>query len=163
MEIRQTLIEISNDARAWLNAWTKDFTDAERNRASNDRTSPNPLAWQLGHIASVEDDVVQLFSGGPAIVSVPLRAICGTGSPIPTITTKFPSLAELRTLLERTHLALITLVENADEADLDRPPLVENRFFRTLGQSVYEAALHENYHVGQIASLRKAIGKARLA
>jgi hypothetical protein len=162
MEIRQTLIDISNDARGWLNAWTRDFTEAERTRVSTDRLGPNPLAWQLGHIACVEDDVVQLFSGGPGLVSAPLRSVCATGSPIPTVATRYPSLAELRTLLERTHLALIALVENADADALDRPPLVDNRFFRTLGQSVYEAALHENYHVGEIGALRKALGKARL-
>ncbi len=162
MDIHQTLIDISNDARGWLNAWTRDFSETERVRFSNDRMGPNPLAWQLGHIATVEDDVVQLFTGNPPLVSAPLRAICGTGSPMPSAATQFPSLPELRGLLERTHTSLIDMVEDASDTDLDRPPLVENRFFRTLGQAVYEAALHENYHVGEIAALRKALGKARL-
>jgi hypothetical protein len=39
---------------------------------------------------------------------------------------------------------------------------VTNPYFHTLGQGVYEAALHENYHVGQIGALRKRIGKSRI-
>lgn len=37
-----------------------------------------------------------------------------------------------------------------------------NPYFHSLGQGVYEAALHENYHVGEIAALRKVLGKPRI-
>lgn len=161
MEIRQTLVDISNDARGWLNVWIKDFSDDEATRRV-DHDGPNPLAWQLGHLAGVEDDVYQLFSGKPSIVPPALKAACRTGSPAPTSATTFPPLPELRALLDRTHAALLGLLENATPSDLDRPALVENKFFRTLGQSVYEAALHENYHVGEISALRKALGKPRI-
>jgi hypothetical protein len=40
---------------------------------------------------------------------------------------------------------------------------VANPYFHSLAQGVYEAALHENYHVGEIAAVRKALGKARIA
>jgi hypothetical protein len=54
------------------------------------------------------------------------------------------------------------MLDGASAADLDRPPRVDNPFFRSLGQAVYEAALHENYHVGQVGALRRRLGKARI-
>jgi hypothetical protein len=39
---------------------------------------------------------------------------------------------------------------------------VANPYFHNLGQGVYEVALHENYHVGEIAALRKILGKPRI-
>lgn len=162
MEIRQTLIDISNDARGWLNAWSGDFTEDEAMRTSIDRPGPNPLAWQLGHLAGVEDDVHQLFSGHASLLPPEMKATCATGSPPPTGSTRFPSLAELREHPVRTHAGLLSLVNQADASQLDQPPLVENKYFRTLGQAIYEVALHENYHVGEIACLRKLLGKSRI-
>jgi hypothetical protein len=162
MEIQQALIDMSNDARGWLRAWAKDFTEAEAHLSGTGEGRPNPLAWQLGHVACVEDDVGQLFGDGPSLITPGYRAGWATGSPAPTASTAYPTLAELWSLLEQTHARLVGLVAAASAADLDRPPRVANPFFRSLGQAVYEAALHENYHVGEIGTLRKALGKPRI-
>lgn len=47
-------------------------------------------------------------------------------------------------------------------APLDRAPPVPHPFFHSLGQAIYEIALNEHYHIGQIAALRKLLGKARV-
>ncbi|MBI4422007.1 MAG: DinB family protein [Gemmatimonadetes bacterium] len=160
MQLRPTLIAISNDARSWLKGWAGDFTEDE---ATDSKVSPaHPLAWQLGHLACAEDDVYQLFSGQPGIVPDVLRSVCGTGCPAPTAATRYPLLSELWTLVDRTHANLLSLVERASDADFDRPPHQESRFFKSLGQAIYELALHENYHVGEIGTLRKAWGKKKL-
>jgi hypothetical protein len=165
MELKETLRAISNDARGWLKAWAKDFTDAEALEPSPERQAPNPLAWQLGHLACVEDDVSQLFSSDPPperLVPEALRAVCATGSPSPTRATLYLPLAELWALLEATHARLLDLLDAAGSADLHRPPRIANPYFRSLAQGLYESALHENYHVGEIGALRKALGKPRI-
>jgi hypothetical protein len=165
MDIKPTLLAISNDARAWLKAWAQDFTEAEARLPVPASRAPNPLAWQLGHIACVEDDVAQLFTleeRPEPLVPPAVRAACATGSPAPDERTRYLSLPELWALLERTHTHLLAILDAAEDADLDRPPRVANPYFRSLGQGVYEAALHENYHVGEIAAVRKALGKARI-
>ena len=165
MDIKPTLLAISNDARAWLKAWAQDFTESEARLPVPGSRAPNPLAWQLGHIACVEDDVAQLFTleeRPEQVVPPTLRSACATGSPAPDEKTKYLSLPELWALLERTHAHLLAILDAAEDADLDRPPRVANPYFRSLGQGVYEAALHENYHVGEIAAVRKALGKARI-
>jgi hypothetical protein len=160
MQLRDALLAISNDARGWLKAWASDFTEAEAKDSGG--TPTNPIAWHLGHLASTEDEVYQLFTGKPGVAPADLVAACGSGCPVPGAATRYPALAELWALLERTHAQIESLIGTATDADFDRPPLKENRFFKTLGQAVYEAALHENYHVGEIATLRKALGKKRI-
>lgn len=160
MTLRSTLITMSNDARGWLKMWGEDFTDAEATSAGG--SGVNPLAWQLGHLACVEEDVVGLFSGKPRIVPEDVNAACASGCPAPMSATRFPPLAELWALLDRTHGRLHELVESASDADFDRPPLKEDQFFKSLGQAVFVTALHETYHVGEIAALRKALGKKKL-
>jgi hypothetical protein len=165
MELKDTLRAISNDARGWLKAWAGDFTEAEASQPTGDGRAPNPVAWQLGHLACTEEDVAGLFSSGPVptpLVPDSVRAVCATGSPAPTPATRYPPLAVLWTLLDRTHERLLGVLDTASPAEFDRPPRVSNPYFHSLGQGVYEAALHENYHVGEIAALRKALGKHRI-
>lgn len=165
MELQDTLRDISNDARGWLKAWAGDFTEAEASQPVGDSRAPNPLVWQLGHLACTEEDVAGLFTVGPppaALVPASVRAVCATGSAAPTAETPRPPLATLWTLLDRTHERLLGVLDAATPGELDRPPRTPNPYFRSLGQGVYEAALHENYHVGEIAVLRKVLGKPRI-
>jgi hypothetical protein len=165
MELKGTLRAISDDARGWLKTWARDFTEEEASRPAPDGRAPNPLAWQLGHLACTEEDVAGLFTAGPTpapLVPASLRAVCGSGSPSPTRETKYLPLAQLWTLLDQTHERLLAVLEAAGPDELDRQPRVKNPYFHNLCQGVYEAALHENYHVGEIAALRKALGKPRI-
>jgi DinB family protein len=164
MELKDTLRAISNDARGWLKAWARDFTETEATEPAGDNQAPHPLAWQLGHLACTEDDVVGLFSDPvlPPLVPAAVRAACATGAPEPTAETRFPPLPELWSLVDRTHERLLAMLDGASATDLDRLPRVDNPFFRSLGQAVYEAALHENYHVGQVGALRRRLAKPRM-
>jgi hypothetical protein len=161
MNPTQMLRDVSNDARGWLNTWARDFTEAEAS-ATGSGPAPNPLLWQLGHLACVEDDVCWLFGAPERLVGPELRAVCSTGSPAPSRATSYPALAELWRLLDVTHAELLRLLEQAREGGLERPPREANPFFKSLGQAVYEAALHETYHVGEIGALRKVLGKPRI-
>lgn len=165
MDPKEMLTGISNEARGWLKAWARDFTDAEALQPVADPRAPNPLAWHLGHLACVEEDVTLLFSPTPpaeGIVPQPLRSVCATGSPAPSAGTRYPPLQDLWALVDRTHERLLGLLEGAQPADLDRPARIANPYFHTMGQGIYKAALHENYHVGEIVALRKLLGKPRI-
>jgi hypothetical protein len=162
MLITDTLRDISNDARGWLTYWTRDFTEAEARTAGAGDDRPNPLAWQLGHLACVEDEVGWLFGGVDRLAPSELQAICSTGSPPPSGSTPFPSMEQLWALLNATHTRLLEVLGQAGEEGLARPPRQPNPYFRSLGQAIYEAALHETYHVGEIGALRKSLGKARI-
>jgi len=161
MQLREALLGTSNDARGWLRTWAGDFEQSEAKTTGNG--TANPIAWQIGHLACVEDDVICLFGGAPAsTIPEDVRSVCGSGCPTPGPDTTYPPLQELWRLLDGTHERLVAMIEEAADADFDRPALKENPYFHTFGQAVYETALHETYHVGEIATLRKAIGKERI-
>jgi len=159
MHPRDLLIAMANDARGWLEAWAKDFAESEATATGG--APLNPIAWQLGHIASAQDHVYQLFTGEPTIVPKGVWQVSGIGQPPPPADVRYASLAELWALLGRTQQRLLGLLDGASESDLERPPLEENKHFHTLAQATYEISLHENYHVGMIGALRKALGKTR--
>lgn len=161
MNVKQVLRDVSNDARGWLSTWARDFTDAEAG-ATASAQAPNPLLWQLGHLACVEDEVCWLFGAPSRLVGADLRAVCSTGALAPTAATRYPPLGELWALLDSTHAQLMGMLDRAADAELDAPPREPNRFFKSLGQAVYEAALHETYHVGEVGALRKALGKPHI-
>jgi hypothetical protein len=165
MELKNTLRAISNETRGYLKMLAGDFMEVEASQPVGNSRAPNPLVWQLGHLACTEAAVVELFSIGPGprpLVPDSLRAVCATGSPAPTPDTQYPPLAVLWTLLDRTHERLLGVLEGASPAELDRPPRAPHPYFHSLGQAIYEAALNENYHIGQIAALRKLLGKPRI-
>jgi hypothetical protein len=168
MIVKDTLRDISNDARGWLTYWTRDFTESEARSLGTSGDRPNPLAWQLGHLACVEDEVGWLFGGADRLAPSELQAVCSTGSPPPSGSTPFPSMEQLWALLNATHACLLKVLDQAGEDDLARPPRQPNPsrqpnpYFRSLGQAIYEAALHEAYHVGEIGALRKSLGKPRI-
>jgi DinB family protein len=154
MRTKQALTGIVEHARGWTKAWAAGFTDKEaRDRAGG---PVNPLAWQLGHIACTQDDVLRLFGTGRGITPDSLRAICGNGSPPPTQKTVYPSQKKLWALLDKTQARLIRLVKSSTDKGFDRPPREPSDFFQSLGQAAYEISLHELYHCGAIAALRKA-------
>ena len=161
MRTKEAILGTLKEARGWLDAWSGGFTDKE---ARSSRGAPvNPLAWQLGHIASTQDDVIRSFSKtGRGVVPESLRKLCGNGCPPPTARTRLPSQRVLRGHLKRTFSTLTKLVQAASEKDLDRPPRTENPYFHSLGQATYAIALHETYHVGALAALRKAWKKPPL-
>jgi hypothetical protein len=159
MHTRDLLIAIVTDARGWLEAWAKDFTETEATATGG--APLNPIAWQLGHIASAQDGVYELFTGEPSIVPDAVRQASGIGRPPPPPDVTYAPLAELWTLLGRTQQRMIGLLERTPDSELERPPRMESQHFHTLAQSVYEISLHENYHVGMIGALRKALGKTR--
>ncbi len=155
MRTKEAILGTLKDARGWLDAWSAGFTDREAH--SSHGAHVNPLAWQLGHVASTQDDVIRLFSKtGRGVVPEPLKKLCGNGCPAPTARTRFPPLKTLRRHLARTHSTLARLVAASTDKGLDRKPRTENPYFHSLGQAAYEIALHEMYHVGALGALRRA-------
>jgi len=81
MRTKDALIAAVKSARGWTKAWGGDFREADARRSG--RSPANPIAWQLGHIACAQDDVLRLFPGQRGVVPSALRAVCATGSPLP--------------------------------------------------------------------------------
>ena len=110
-----------------------------------------PVAWQVGHIATVDGKAMtraDLASPIPEAY-VPLFDT-GTGRE-----GDYPPLAVLLPLLAVCNAQLRTL---ALEGDLDRP--IEGvRSYTSAGEALLFLTYHRGYHIGKVTTLRALLGK----
>ena len=118
----------------------------------------NPL-WNVGHLVFSEarglyarirqqpnpvESWESLFAEG----STPIKG--GKG---------YPSKEELWSRFEQVRKDLLSFIESVSETDLDRPTTIDHPLFNTVGKVLGSLAMHQAFHVGQIAVARKALGK----
>jgi hypothetical protein len=122
-------------------------------RLTNDN---NPLLWVAGHIVATRAMVLQML-GEP--VDTGWGGLFDRGAKLGD-PTGYPSGEEvvrvMREITPRLHGALAAL---GDE-QLSRPASLQIPGIKTLSDELAFFALHESYHAGQLAFLRKGLGYA---
>ena len=121
----------------------------------------NHVAWQLGHLANSEHNMVNAVSPG---ATPPLPA--GFAEKFNKETAKlddakaFPSKAEILDTLTKVRTASIAWVKTLSEADLQRPtPERLQRLAATVEQMLILMPSHIAMHIGQIQVLRRKLGR----
>jgi uncharacterized damage-inducible protein DinB len=125
------------------------------------RGGNHPL-WVLGHLAVVEGSVPQILFGEPNPVEH-WALLFGQGTKPTTDATLYPSFDDVLKTYRKLRAKNVAKLEEIGEAGLDRapksvPPGFENEM-RTIGQTLSVIALHQMFHLGQIADARRAAGK----
>jgi hypothetical protein len=150
-------------ARSFTKWVCEDFTPDEALRGK--QWELNHLVWLLGHLAVAQRRLVFWYTKGEERVPPGWWPIFGHGSrKMPAVL--YPSLAEVRGVLDEGHLAAMEAIRSWSDRDLERPTahvLAPLPFFKTWGDMLRQCALHESQHGGQILSLRKLLGKRVLA
>ena len=93
------------------------------------------------------------------LMSLAMLTIFGKGSTPDADPRKYPPLDDIRSAFERVHAAALTECAKLKDADLDAPALKPHRLFTTKLGSLQWCARHEMLHAGQIALLRRMIGR----
>ena len=126
----------------------------------------NHALWLLGHIAESENGLLLGFCKGANLLPVGWHEKFGIGSKPVADRAKYPSREEVLKLMEKVHAAAIEYVRSLSPEDLDRRPAGIDRLperaqalFATIGKCIYQHALHESSHAGQIATLRRFLGR----
>jgi uncharacterized damage-inducible protein DinB len=121
--------------------------------------SNNPLLWVAGHIVQTRAMVLQilgeqaetgwsnLFDRGAKI-----------GDP-----KDYPSGPEVARMMGEISLRLLTALASLQDEQLTKPASLQIPGLRTLGDELAFFALHDSYHVGQLAYIRKGLGYPGLA
>jgi hypothetical protein len=152
--------------------WAMRMTDEWAARAAEDMrdaplTQPTSLGgnhplWSVGHLAVVEGTVPQVLFGEPNPVEH-WRPLFGQGTrPTPDAGAYPPFDEVLATYRDLRAKNLARLDEIGDEG-LDRepvavPPGFEREMF-TRGHTLLVIALHQMFHLGQVADARRAAGR----
>jgi uncharacterized damage-inducible protein DinB len=116
----------------------------------------NCANWVLGHVVFHRDFILNTL-GAECLWTLAEGKVYATGS-APLAAAHARKLEKLRDELQRAHERLLTVLESKTEADLSAE-ITTPRGTITLGQRLAFLAGHELYHAGQIALLRRMLGK----
>jgi hypothetical protein len=121
--------------------------------------------WICGHLAVASDLLVTVRClHRPALVSAGFSAHFQIGSNIPPAGEHtYPSVADVRTEMNRSHAAVLEQIRRLEDAQLDMPAYAgdgtAHPHYATVAGAIMHAARHEAFHAGQLAVLRRLLGK----
>lgn len=121
---------------------------------------PNTAIWIIGHLAHSRASCLELLTGEQAHEDG-WQELFGLGVE-PQDSGSYPDIEICRAALEARLLDLKSYLETASEADLDAPPNVPSRFFKTKADVLVHFTHHEAHHTGALSLLRRMLGKERL-
>lgn len=120
----------------------------------------NHLAWQLGHLVSSEHSLMSAIGIDMPDLPEGFADRHGTDNTASDDPADFLSKDEYLGLMTQMHDAACAAIETMSESDLDAPgPENLRNFFPTVGSILFMAGGHELMHAGQIAAIRRKLGK----
>ena len=124
------------------------------------------VAWQVGHLTASIVSLIHVRCLGRAFedcLPADLREKFGIGSSPVADAAAHPPAAEIRALFDRIHADAVAAVTEMTEADLSSPAGgPPHPLFTTREEAVATAVMHEAFHAGQLALLRRLAGKGPL-
>lgn len=139
-----------------------DFSDADL--LVRPAPSANHMAWQLGHLANAESNLVNAVKPG-AVTSVPPAFADKFNKQTASIDDPsfFPKKAQLLDVLLNLRAATIAWVKTLEPVDLDQPmPEKYRARIPTVGHLLAMLPGHVAMHVGQFQVIRRKLGKPLL-
>lgn len=143
--------------RRMLAALADDFTDEE---ATTPVAGLKPLVWYLGHTLVSEAYFLQLYAGKTGLLDEEHMKRFGRGSNGEADLSDVKK-ADLVAAQDRLHGEMKAFLLTLTPEDLSREAEgdVAHPLFKTLGAAISLVVAHDAYHSGQIADLRRAMGK----
>ena len=133
------------------------LTQEELCRAPTDRN--NSMLWVAGHVVQRRATVIQMLGDGLET---------GWGNPFDRGATvgdahRYPSGAEVERVMREASPRLSAVLSALSNEQLARPASLPIPGIKTLADELAFFALHDSYHVGQVAYIRKGLGYPGLA
>lgn len=142
-----------------LNTFTKDLSDAEYFQPAVPQS--NHAAWVVGHLACSEDWGRWLLSGIPKRIDDATHALFKGGSVCLPDASKYPSRQSLDSLFAESRKLLLDTLTDFDVTSWNEPVPQHGprKQFPTLGALWSLMGFHQFWHIGQLTTCRKALGK----
>lgn len=136
------------------------LTDDELWKAPTDRN--NAMLWIAGHLVQTRAMILQLL-GEP--VDTGWGKVFDRGAPAANVADadRYPSHSEIERVLGEITPRLHAKLASLDDAYLAGPARLQVPGTKTVADELAFLALHESYHVGQLAYVRKGLGYPGLA
>ena len=152
-------------SRVFTKQFLKDLTDAEWIWSPPQYTTH--MAWQVGHITVAQYSLCLRRVRGrtkadESLISDAFIEAFKPGSKPVAEPEKNPSLDEIRRVFDAVHQHSVDELSGRSEAELDEPLADPHPRFKTKFEAIEFSAFHEMVHAGQIAVLRRLMGKPPL-
>jgi hypothetical protein len=122
--------------------------------------NPNHIKWQTGHLVFTAVLAARTL-GGEIPVPDGWAAIFRRGATAPDPGAKLPLLSEIRTVLYSSHERVQALIDQTSDEYLDTNRVIAPNWEASPMSALLFLAAHDFYHGGQIAMIRRAIGRER--
>jgi hypothetical protein len=141
-----------------INALAEDFTDEQARESVGGQ---KPLVWYLAHSVITKTHLLKLYGGAGDSLSKEFIERYGRGSDGSADFSDAPPKAEFLEHLAAVHERAKSLVASLAPEDMERKAEGEiaHPVFKKLGSALTLIASHDAYHAGQIAVLRRSMGK----
>jgi len=125
------------------------------------------VAWQVGHLAIAEYGLALVRTRGAKqedeqLLSTEFRELFGKGSTPEADAAKYPPTDAIRKTLDHVHTAVLSEIAAMSDDALSQPVDKPHAMFATKIEALEFCASHELIHAGQIALLRRLLGKTPL-
>ena len=156
---KELVRELLEKSSFLTNMLLADFTDAEL--LVRPVPTANHVAWQLGHLANSEHQIIEALSPGKmpplpeGFEAKHSKEKATSDSP-----ENFCTKAEYFKVLGEQRQGTLAYLETLSDEDLSKPLNLFNGFIKSVGQGVVMPANHEMMHLGQYSIVRRKLGKA---
>ena len=142
-----------------LKTYLGDLSDAEL--LTRPAKGANHLAWQLGHLISSEQQLVNsVCAGASPELPAGFRENHGKDATGSDDRSKFPSKQQYVELFDKQRRATKAALDKMADADLDKPVSGEmHKICPTVGALFNLVGGHVLMHAGQFATVRRLLGK----
>lgn len=124
------------------------------------------VAWQVGHIAASQVSLIHVRCFERSFedcLSEAFLKTFGKGSTPTAERSMYPAVSDIRASFERVQSESVELVGGLSESALDEPAgTAPHPLFRSKEGAILTAAMHETFHAGQLAMIRRLAGKPPL-
>jgi hypothetical protein len=159
--LRELAIDRLTWSRGFLNALLADVKDEQLFTRVAD--CGNHAAWVMGHMATIDDNLLSAMSGQPHRLPETFRTLFGMGSTPTARAADYPSRKELTEAMNGTRQRLKEWVATLDDSTAFEPtPERMQRFAPNRIMLAITESSHEMLHAGQLTAIRAALGLPRL-
>ena len=120
---------------------------------------PNHIRWLAGHLVT-GTAMALAAAGAPVELPAGWPALFERGAPVAADAGSFPPMREIRDRLYADHARLQDALRRAKPEELERENEIQPGWKQNATDAVHFFTVHEFYHAGQIAMVRRALGRA---
>lgn len=128
------------------------------------RGGNHPL-WVVGHIAHSEGEITGMVHGDPNPLESWEKMFTAGTEPTP-VASDYPSFDEVLDGYRMMRARTLKMIDALDDSELDEAPKAASaemlEFVPTIGEALMLLVMHQEFHLGQMADVRRTAGRKAL-